>query len=281
LYQEEQPYEIHGFPDKGSAMQTNCVMEEKTVQVEDARSRESEFTLGGCGFTFFRYASRCDLDAKYFEAALEGNSVVDSYLAETMKMVKEKFAASKVILFDWRFRRNAPSSVPLLDVKNIRFNALPVACATHCDFSTIGGYDRLTMHLTAEELREFRAGSQSIIFVNVWRPLFTVENAPLILLDRRSASRRDLVEIDKVLPDKVEKNFLLHHREYHKWFWLSNQKSDEVTMFLAWTPEAPTNFADSPPHAAPADNEYNTRPRESVEVRLAVYLPQPLDRLGF
>jgi hypothetical protein len=106
LYEEEQPYEIHGFPDKGAAMQTNCVMEAKTVQVEDARSRESDFTLDGCGFTFFRHTSQCNLEAKYFEYASEGNSVVDSYLAETMEMVKEKFAASKAILFDWRVSKD-------------------------------------------------------------------------------------------------------------------------------------------------------------------------------
>ena len=72
---------------------------------------------------------------------------------------------------------------------------------------------------------------------SVWRPLFRVENAPLILCDRRSIKKPDLVEVDKVLPDKVEKHFFLIYREYHKWHWISNQEADEVILFLSWTPE--------------------------------------------
>ncbi len=99
------------------------------------------------------------------------------------------------------------------------------------------------------------------------------------------------MEVDKVLPDKVEKHFFLLHREHHKWYWMSNQEPDEVLLFLSWTPEGHCENAgtwtyshatdmqnlqdslDYPPHAASPFNA-GTRPRESVEVRIAVFLPE-------
>lgn len=61
-----------------------------------------------------------------------------------------------------------------------------------------------------------------------------MRNTPLLLCDRRSVQREDLIEVDKVLSDKVEKSYFLFHRDYHRWYSLHNQRSDEVVMFLTW-----------------------------------------------
>lgn len=74
---------------------------------------------------------------------------------------------------------------------------------------------------------------------SLWRPLNkVVRNTPLLLCDRRSVLRKDLIEVDKVLPDKVEKSHFLFHRDYHRWFSLSNQQSDEVAIFITWTSDS-------------------------------------------
>jgi len=111
LYHEEQPYELYGFPTKSSEVRTNCVLEDKTVSVEDVRGKEQSFTLQGCGFKFIKHTSRCDLKADHFEIAPESNSVVDCYLNETLDLVKKEFKTDRVICFDWRVR---PSSLQVV-----------------------------------------------------------------------------------------------------------------------------------------------------------------------
>lgn len=70
---------------------------------------------------------------------------------------------------------------------------------------------------------------------SIWRPLNdVVMNTPLLLCDRQSVQRKDLIEVDKVLPDKVEKSYFLHYRDYHRWHSLRNQRLDEVAMFITW-----------------------------------------------
>lgn len=106
------------------------------------------------------------------------------------------------------------------------------------------------MHLTNKEVQRVRDGLWRVRFVkydsfiftsfhadlypSLWRPLKPVENAPLVLCDSRTVFHEDLVEVDKVLPNKVEHSFYLKYRDYHKWFMLSNQQPDEVIFFNTW-----------------------------------------------
>jgi hypothetical protein len=106
LYEEEQPYELYGFPTKSSEVQSNCVLEDKTVSAEDVRGQEWNFTLEGAGFKVINHVSNCELIAEHFEKAPEGNSVVDRYLEETLELVKREFKATRAICFDWRVGHN-------------------------------------------------------------------------------------------------------------------------------------------------------------------------------
>jgi hypothetical protein len=75
-----------------------------------------------------------------------------------------------------------------------------------------------------------------------------VRNTPLLFCDRRTVRKQDLIEVDKVLPDKVEKAYFLFYRDYHLWYYLSGQRSDEVAVFPTWTSEAGGDFASKLPH---------------------------------
>lgn len=46
--------------------------------------------------------------------------------------------------------------------------------------------------------------------------------------------QEDLVEVEKVLPDKVERAYYLKHRDYHEWFYMSDQSPDDVAIFTTW-----------------------------------------------
>ena len=70
---------------------------------------------------------------------------------------------------------------------------------------------------------------------SAWRPFHVVKNAPLVVTDCRTVKANDLLEVDKVLPDKIEKAYYVIHRPYHKWYWMSDQTPDEPALFKTWT----------------------------------------------
>ena len=99
--------------------------------------------------------------------------------------------------------------------------------------------------------------------------------------------------MDKVLPDKVEKAFFINYNQHQMWHYLSEQAPDEVTLFVSWRPEQNGDMAGlfSPfsivqhrvffdkhpeysPHGASSAEAGGTTPRESVEVRLIVFIPK-------
>ncbi|KAK0615088.1 hypothetical protein B0T17DRAFT_510897 [Bombardia bombarda] len=245
IYQEEQPYELFGFPSEASIDDENCEFETKDIEVTDAR--ECQVTIADHGFTFVRLKSGCPLAAKYFETVGGDPTVVMKYLEETVEFARARFKPQDIICFDWRFRRRDPKStqgIPPLDPKDIRNFALPTGDVVHCDYSADGGLDRLKIQLLPDELEEYSKNNRTAMIVNVWRPLNNVvRNTPLLFCDRRTVPKDDLIEVDKVLPDKVEKSYFLFHRDYHRWYSLSAQTSEEVAVLPTWTSEPGGDFA--------------------------------------
>ncbi|KAF2181560.1 hypothetical protein K469DRAFT_692027 [Zopfia rhizophila CBS 207.26] len=273
VYKSEQPYELYGFPEKQSTTHTNCEFESKPVSVTDVRNVST--ALETHGFMYLRHVSECELDAKHFETVGGDQSVVESYLCETIELVRGVFEAVDVVCFDWRFRRRDPTAsgkIPPRELKDIRNYALPTGDIVHCDYSASGGYDRIRMQLLPEELESVTRNNYKMSIVNVWRPLNKiVKNTPLLFCHKRSVRKDDLIEVDKVLQDKVEKSYFLFHRDYHKWFYLADQRSDEVAIFPTWVSESTGDFAGCCPHGAGASETDGWKdPRQSVEVRLIV-----------
>lgn len=66
-----------------------------------------------------------------------------------------------------------------------------------------------------------------------------VKNAPIVIADRRTVLKDDLVEVDNVMEDKVSKTGFIYHRPNQKWFWLADQTPEEIAMFATWTPDTP------------------------------------------
>lgn len=105
LYQEEQPFEIYGYPDLPRSASSNCQFESRSqIPARDARGSTQDFELNECGFVFLTRPSQCPLKADQFENMNEGCQNVLQYLDETRTIVKEYFLASRVICFDWRVR---------------------------------------------------------------------------------------------------------------------------------------------------------------------------------
>jgi hypothetical protein len=138
----------------------------------------------------------------------------------------------------------------------------------------------------SEIVAEFYILIYSVLMRSAWRPLKTVENSPLILADRRTIHKSDVIEIDRVMIDKVEKGLLVFHRPDQHWYYLSNQTPDELTIFTTWKSEAQETWmgeipsdmdvistdlrAEYSPHGASGCETDIRHPRESVEIRIAV-----------
>ena len=103
IYQDEQPFELYGFPEQQSDTRTNCQFEAKDIDVTDARL-SNDITIASHGFVFVKHNSACPLEAKYFETVGGDKTVLTQYLEETISFVKDMFRPVDVICFDWRVK---------------------------------------------------------------------------------------------------------------------------------------------------------------------------------
>ncbi|OCL09233.1 hypothetical protein AOQ84DRAFT_404936 [Glonium stellatum] len=272
LYDLEKPYELCGFPEVPQSDRSNCQFtDHNNIKLEDVRGQENKYSINDYGFAFVNHTSSLDLKAQYFEHQNRNDAVVNTYLKECIELVKREIGADRVVCIDWRLRRNFSERKTIYE-DDPRYFAIPPASVMHCDFSEEGGREKLHVHLPSREVAESIRKGQRVQFFNVWRPLHPVDNAPLVLCDRRSVRRSDLLEADKVSPGLIERDSMLKYDTNQKWYWLSNQQPDEVTLFKSWDSCNDENIADCAPHGSAKIpvSECVSRPRESLEVRLIV-----------
>jgi hypothetical protein len=112
--------------------------------------------------------------------------------------------------------------------------------------------------------------------LNIWRLLNKkpTRDWPLCLCDWRSVDvANDLIANDIVYPLGTGENCFLRHSPQHSWWYLANQRLDEVIVFR----NARLNHGGEPAPCAfhcafrnPSANETDQL-RESIEVRLAAF----------
>ncbi|KAH8586902.1 hypothetical protein B0O99DRAFT_46141 [Bisporella sp. PMI_857] len=274
-YAHQQPYELYGFPDIEPSARTNCKFHMMNVNVRSIREKEQDFKISDAGFQILHHRSQLQLSAEQFESGPDAQALAEKYMTEMMQVVQSELHALKVFCIDWRLRRNQTVAN---DAKPARDRASNVASIVHCDYSFDGGQDRLHIHLAASELSEAQSRAFTVVIVNAWRPLRTVQNAPLVVCDRRSVKCGDVIEVDKVLADKVEKGLYAFHKDYHQWYWLPDQTPDEVIIFVSWLDRSQngTDSVSSVPHAAWLQATTHGQPRESIELRFIIFVPQGL-----
>ena len=72
-------------------------------------------------------------------------------------------------------------------------------------------------------------------FCSTWRSLIPkLEDRPLAFCEYRSIDPDDLVEADRVLPDRVGEVYYLRYHPEQRWYWLEHQDLDEVFMFMMY-----------------------------------------------
>lgn len=61
-----------------------------------------------------------------------------------------------------------------------------------------------------------------------------LEDRPLALCDYRSIDPEDLVEADRVFPDRVGEVYYLKYNKEQRWYWLEHQRPDEPFVFVMY-----------------------------------------------
>jgi hypothetical protein len=190
---------------------------------------------------------------------------MDAFAREAIDLVTGLTGAAKVIAFGGMYRSDSPESAD---------GNLP-AFGAHVDYGARTVRDFTFDHLPAEEAERRLAGRHMLI--NVWRPLKTVERAPLALCDASTVSRDDLFPSEVVggLGDARRRSlfgFNLAYNPKHRWTWLPRMQPDEAFVFRLFdsNPHAVQftgHTAITDPTAAP-----DAAPRESLEIRTIAFL---------
>jgi hypothetical protein len=61
-----------------------------------------------------------------------------------------------------------------------------------------------------------------------------VEDAPLAFCDFTSVDEESLLVCDRVVEDYVGQVYYLKHDPKQKWYWISNQRPNEISMFTSF-----------------------------------------------
>jgi hypothetical protein len=233
--------------------QWNGIDDPHVVTIEDARGRESEFTLDRNGFALVKAQTAVH---NFYDP----DEIKSVYYPEVERLLREKLGASRVVVFDHNVRNGGRSDLPQPSRR------------VHNDHTVNSAPRRVRDQLGAEadELLQHRFG-----IVNVWRPIRgPVLDSPLALCDARSFTDDDLIASDLVYRHVRGETSSVAFRPEHRWYYFSEQQPDEAILIRvhdsANDGRARLSFHTSFENPlAPAD----APPRESIEVRTLVFFP--------
>ncbi|RHZ68076.1 hypothetical protein CDV55_107860 [Aspergillus turcosus] len=267
-YQTVKPYNIHYYP-KEDFPRHNLIHAPCEVLVKDMRAQEPPVALDTVGFGVYR------LDTKMEYSDFQDETKVEQiYCRELEDYFREALGAKNVRALDFQVPQiDAPSKLRRKAPEFPHFGGrLPPrpqpSLLTHVDV-TPDAARTIVRELYKDVAEEILNGRFQII--TVWKPCrLPVGDWPLAICDATSVEPDDLVAADIIYPKFIAENYMLHHNENQRWYWLPDQKADEVLVFKAHDSEG---SASRPcPHGAfplPCQDE-KTPPRESIDVRLLV-----------
>jgi len=254
----EEPYHYTYTPPPG-VPQTNTLSLTQQVPIYDARGREDEVGLDKTGFTFVNSPSQ----EKAFE---DEDAIKTGYYNEVIELVKKVTGARRVVIFDHTIRKQKHDEPPNPNKPPQRG---PVD-RVHIDQTFESAIDRVRVHMgdESDELLKDR-----VRIINIWRPIAnTVAHRPLGLADYRTLDvAKDLVSTKHIAVNRDGATFSVHYNPAHRWYYLSDQTTDEVTFIKCF--DSVETVARLTPHTAITDT---TSPpeapqRQSIEVRCLVF----------
>jgi hypothetical protein len=230
----------------------NGVDDPREVFIEDARARETEFTLDRNGFTLVESPSSV---SDFYDP----EEIKRVYYPEVEGLLRDAVGASRVFVFDHNVRNAG------------RPGLAPPSRRVHNDHTVNSAPRRVRDHLgpEAEELLKHRFG-----VINVWRPVRgPVLDSPLALCDARSFTDDDLIASDLVYAHVRGETSRVGYNSAHRWYYFSEMRTDEALLIRihdsARDGRARLSFHTSFENPLAPD----APPRESIEVRALVFFP--------
>jgi len=230
----------------------NGIDDPREMTIEDARGRETEFTIDRNGFQLVKAPT----EVQDFYSPEEVKRV---YYPEVERLLRNTLGANRVFAFDHGVR-NAGRPGSGMPVRRV-----------HNDHTVNSAPRRVRDHLGADasELLRHRFG-----IVNVWRPIRgPVVDSPLALCDAQSFTDDDLIATDLVYPHVRGETSSVEYNPRHRWYYFSEMQTDEVVLIRVHDSANDgrarlsfhTSFDNPLASGAP--------PRESIEVRALVFFP--------
>ena len=231
--------------------------EQRTVDIIDGRTIDSELSLDQSGFQLVKHQSAV---TDFFNP----DQVTTTYYKEAEDLVKRMTGAQRVVVFDHTVRSGDEAERSALKVRE------PVLWA-HNDYTEWSGPQRVR-DLLPTEADALLARRMAI--VQVWRGVHRpIERNPLAMLDARSvAPEYDFIRAERRYPDRVGETYQIKFNARHRWVYFPQMRPDEAIIFKVYdsltdgrarfTPHVSFDDPSSPPDA-PA--------RQSIEVRTMAF----------
>jgi hypothetical protein len=230
--------------------QWNGIDDPRDVRIEDARGRETDFTLDRNGFALVKAPTAV---ANFYDP----EEVKRIYYPEVEQLLRNTLGATRVFVFDHNVRNATRSDLA------------PPSRQVHNDHTVNSAPRRVRDHLPgeADELLKHRFG-----VINVWRPIRgPVLDSPLALCDAQTFTDDDLIASDLVYAHVRGETSRVEYKSKHRWYYFSEQQTDEVLLIRIHDSSNDgrarlsfhTSFENPLASGAP--------PRESIEVRALVF----------
>jgi hypothetical protein len=211
------------------------------------------------GFELLRHTTKV--------ADLYDDDAIDNhYKPETEALLRDRFKASRVVIFD--VTRRSDSTDGAANSDGLRGPARRV----HVDYTVQSGPQRIRDVLGEDEAARLDAAGARVMQINVWRPIRgPVQRAPLALADASSVRPGELVATDQVFPNRVGEIYNVAFAPSQRWYFAPRMTREEVLLIKGWD-SRDDGVARFTPHGAfeQADSDPNAPPRESIELRTLV-----------
>lgn len=251
------------FPPPPGVSRQSGDYEPRRARIADARAAGLDASIDREGFALLEAPTRV-------ENFWDEDELRAIYHPETEQLLKHAIGAERVHIFDHTLRkRGRPGALSFQ--RSVEGETREPVGRAHVDQTQDSGPRRLR-EIFGDAAERWAARRFAI--VNVWRPLFgPVEDAPLAVCDARSVRPGELVACDLVFRDRVGETYALAYSPEQRWFYYPRMRRDEALLLKCYDSRA--DVARFSPHTAFDDpaTPSGARPRESIELRCFVSLP--------
>ncbi|KAH9824729.1 hypothetical protein DFH28DRAFT_2905 [Melampsora americana] len=239
-----------------------------TVPLQDLRTIDAKPDLEAHGFTYVSNRPVAGIE----NTGELSDEHLEALKADAVELVK-KLTGAKLAL---------PHGATFRDYTSI-YTRKPIP-VIHSDLSPLGAKymkDRVQENfLKSANPDEVQFGrylkkGQDVVMLNVWRPIHTVEDNHLGFCEWNSLVKEDALKWNIQPTDAGNALQAWKYRKGQRWYYLSNQRSDEAFIFKQHDDSAPDGHGINVPHAA--FNFESTGPftRMSFEAKIIAILDPP------